>query len=91
MLFFSTLNVFLKIEDVLDHFDDAVSAAISLDNQILGDAGQISGQYAEILALATRQAMGALEYTLNKKNSGPTNNSNVMAFMKDMGGIGSGG
>ncbi|KAL5533549.1 hypothetical protein ACEPAG_9 [Sanghuangporus baumii] len=83
-------NIHDVIAEVLNHFGDALSGAISLDSDILGAASQISGNYADILSLSTRQAMGALEYTLVKSH-GSFNTSDVKAFMKDMGGIGSGG
>ncbi|KAL5508744.1 hypothetical protein ACEPAG_4723 [Sanghuangporus baumii] len=83
-------NIQDVIGDVLNRTDDALSAAVSLDKQILSDAGQISSKYGDILSLSTRQAMGALEYTLSKAN-GVLNTSDVKVFMKDMGGIGSGG
>ena len=88
---FSLLNLLAKIEDVINHFDDALAAAITLDNKILSDGRQITQQYAEILALATRQAIGALEYTIDKTSSGHFSTSDVKAFMKDMGSVGSGG
>lgn len=79
----------LQIADVIGRAADALSTAVSLDNQILADAGQISSRYGDILSLVTRQAMGAYEYTLSKSNG--LNTSDVKAFMKDMGEIGSGG
>ncbi|KAL5519656.1 hypothetical protein ACEPAH_1339 [Sanghuangporus vaninii] len=83
-------NIHDAIGDVVNHSVDALSTAVSLDNQILGDAGKISNNYGDILSLSTRQAMSALEYTLPKAN-GALNTSDVKAFMKDMGGIGPGG
>lgn len=74
----------------MDHFNDAHTGAIALDSKILGAAGQVSGNYADLLALTTRQAMSALEYTIGN-SSGSFNTSDVKAFLKDMGGIGSGG
>ena len=44
-----------------------------------------------MLALATRQALGAIEYTVSKDSSGAFNSSDVKAFMKNMGIVGSGG
>ncbi|EJC98584.1 DUF1793-domain-containing protein [Fomitiporia mediterranea MF3/22] len=84
-------NIHDVINDVLNHFDDAVTAATNLDNQILSAAGQVSTSYADILSLSTRQVMGGLEYTLLKDDSGNFNASDVKAFIDDMGGIGSGG
>ncbi|EJC98586.1 DUF1793-domain-containing protein [Fomitiporia mediterranea MF3/22] len=86
---FSTIHD--VVNDVLSRFDDAVTAATALDKQILGAAGQVSTNYADILSLSTRQVMGGLEYTLLKDDSGNFNMSDVKAFLNDMGGIGTGG
>ncbi|KAH8111989.1 DUF1793-domain-containing protein [Phellopilus nigrolimitatus] len=83
-------NIHDAIEDVLNEFDDALSAAIALDARILGDGSKISSNYADLLALATRQAMGAFEYTLVKDSSGKFNMSDIKAFMKNLGLVGSG-
>ncbi|KAH8111927.1 DUF1793-domain-containing protein [Phellopilus nigrolimitatus] len=86
---------FSDIQDVtesfLDDFDNALGAAVALDARILGDGDKISSNYADLLALATRQAMSAFEYTLVKDSNGTFNMSDVKAFMKDMGSVGSGG
>ncbi|KAH8111919.1 DUF1793-domain-containing protein [Phellopilus nigrolimitatus] len=78
------------IENVLDDFDNTLATAVALDAQILGDGGKISSNYADLLALATRQAMGAFEYTLVKDSSGKFNTSDIKAFMKNLGFVGSG-
>lgn len=78
-----------QIDDVLDNFEGAVTNAANLDNKILSAARGISSNYADILSLATRQAFGALEYTL-LKGGGDFNTSDVKAFMKNMGDIGTG-
>ena len=58
---------------------------------ILHDGNQISSQYYDLLALSTRQAMGALDFTISKDSSGNWNTSGVRAFLRSAGGIGSGG
>ena len=75
-----------KIQDVLDHFDDALSASIEFDNKLLADANSISEEYAGLISLTTRQAMSAIEYTIKRDD---LNISDVKAFMKNMGGVGS--
>ena len=58
---------------------------------ILHDGNQISSQYYDLLALSTRQAMGALDFTILRDSSGNWNTSDVRAFLRGAGGIGSGG
>ena len=62
-----------------------------MDSQIASAASGISSEYYGLLSLATRQAMGAIEYTLSKDSSGTLNTSDTKAFMKDMGSVGQGG
>ena len=76
-----------KIKDALDHFDDALTASIELDNKLLTAANSISAEYAGLISLVTRSAMSAIEYTILKNNQ---NISDVKAFMKNMGDVGSG-
>ena len=57
-----------KIKDALDHFEDALAASIELDNKLLAAANSISTEYAGLISLVTRQAMGAIEYTILKNN-----------------------
>ena len=76
-----------KVKDALDHFDDALAASIELDNKLLAAADSISTEYAGLISLVTRQAMGAIEYTILENNQ---NISDVKAFMKNMGNVGSG-
>ena len=82
-----TTSIMDKIKDALDHFDDALAASIGLDNKLLAAANSISTEYAGLISLVTRQAMGAIEYTILKNNQ---NISDVKAFMKNMGNVGSG-
>ena len=44
-----------------------------------------------LLALSTRQAMGALDFTILQDSAGNWNTSDVKAFLRSAGGIGSGG
>ena len=73
------------------HYNDALDAANTLDKEIADAALNVSSEYHGLLALATRQAMGGLEYTLVKDSSGHFNTSDVKAFLHNIGGIGSGG
>lgn len=76
---------------MLNGFGNALSNAIALDNQILHDGSQISTNYYDLLALTTRQAMGAIDITVGQDSAGNLNTSDIKAFMRGAGGIGTGG
>ena len=76
---------------MLNNFDNALNNAIALDDQILRDGSQISTNYYDLLALTTRQAMGSLDITIVRDGSGNWNKSDVKAFLRSAGRIGSGG
>ena len=64
-------------------------SAIALDAQIAADGGKYSSAYADILALALRQAMSASsDITLVRSADGSWNMSDVKTFMKNMGAVG---
>ena len=77
---------------MLNNFTDALSAAEKLDAKLASDGGAISSQYADLLAISTRQAFGAYDLTVARpSNGGAVNMSDVKAFAKDFGSVGSGG
>ncbi|PAV15277.1 hypothetical protein PNOK_0903800 [Pyrrhoderma noxium] len=84
---FTSINDIIR--DALDHFDDALAASIELDNKLLAAANSISTEYAGLVSLVTRSAMSAIEYTINIDDNG-NDISDVKAFMKNMGNVGSG-
>ncbi|KAF5378651.1 hypothetical protein D9757_009532 [Collybiopsis confluens] len=64
---------------------NALKRSIVLDGQIVSDASSISNAYADVVSLATRQAMAGMEITVGSDSSGRPNSSDVMIFMKDLG------
>ena len=68
----------------------ARSAAAALDARLLADANAISPEYANLISLVTRQAMGAGEITMGRGAGGEWNKTDVMMFVKDMGALGAG-
>ena len=76
---------------MLNNFENALENAITLDNSILHDATQISTDYYNLLSLTTRQAMGCLDVTIKRDGSGNWDTSDVKAFLRGAGGIGSAG
>jgi hypothetical protein len=76
----------LKIVDFLNDFTNASSRAQQLDSKILQAAAPISGLLGDLVALATAQVYGSTQLTVGTDASGNFNTSDVMAFMKNIGG-----
>ncbi|KAI9430131.1 hypothetical protein H4582DRAFT_2104007 [Lactarius indigo] len=74
------------IVDFLDDFTNASSRAQQLDSKILEEAAPISGLLGDLVSLATAQVYGSTQLTVGTDASGNFNKSDVMAFMKNVGG-----
>lgn len=70
----------------MSDFSSAQSRAAALDAKLLGAATNISSDYADIISVASRQALGAIELTTTKGSDGNFNASDTMAFLKNIGG-----
>ncbi|PSS38026.1 hypothetical protein PHLCEN_2v111 [Hermanssonia centrifuga] len=77
-------NVQDAVTSFLLDYDDANQRASALDERILGQASSISPNYADLVSLAARQAMGGTELTI-RGSGNQWNTSDVKMFMKDMG------
>ena len=75
-----------QILDFLNDFANASSRAQQLDLKILGDAAAVSGVLGDLVSLATAQVYGSIQLTIGIDASGNLNKSDVMAFMKNIGG-----
>ena len=82
----STNNLW-QIQDVLNHYEAALASAEALDARIASDSSGYPSEYYSLLSLATRQAMGVIEYTLVADSSGQLDQSDIKAFSKDLGTI----
>lgn len=81
-----------QIGAVLQNFSDSVSAAQKLDLQLVNAGSAISGSYTDLLAISTRQAFGAFDLTVSSSTQGgAANASDVKAFARNFGKLGSGG
>ncbi|KAL1728497.1 hypothetical protein EV714DRAFT_285712 [Schizophyllum commune] len=69
----------------LQDYDGASSRADDFDSRIMSVASNKSIEYADLVALGTRQAMAGLEITVSVNLDGSVNTSDVQAFMKDSG------
>ena len=84
--------LYFQIGAVLQNFSDSVTAALNLDIKLAAAGASISGNYSDLLAISTRQAFGAFDLTVSL--SGPNNTvnaSDVKAFSRNFGNLGSGG
>ncbi|KAF8263272.1 hypothetical protein EI94DRAFT_1704113 [Lactarius quietus] len=74
------------IPDFLNDFANASSRAQQLDAKILRDAATVSSALGDLVSLATAQVYGSIQLTIGTDASGKLNKSDVMAFMKNIGG-----
>ncbi|KAF9476478.1 DUF1793-domain-containing protein [Pholiota conissans] len=72
------------ISSFLGEFGAALSRAQAFDSKVTSDAANISSDYASIVALSIRQAMGAIEITLSRNSNGSLNTTDVVVFMKEI-------
>ncbi|KAH9021481.1 hypothetical protein EDB84DRAFT_1274954 [Lactarius hengduanensis] len=75
------------IVDFMNDFANASSRAQKLDQKILQEAAPISGPLGDLVSLATAQVYGSTQLASATSASGGLNNSDVMAFMKNINGI----
>ena len=83
-----TLLTLSQIPDFLNDFANASSRAQQLDSKILREAAGVSGSGAlgDLVSLATAQVYGSIQVTVGSDASGNFNKSDVMVFMKNIGG-----
>ncbi|KAH8978969.1 hypothetical protein EDB86DRAFT_3108313 [Lactarius hatsudake] len=74
------------IPGFLDDFPQALLRAQQLDLKILRDSATISEALGDLVSLATAQVYGSIQLTVGLDASGNFNQSDVMAFMKNIGG-----
>ena len=76
----------MKVVDFLNDFANASSRAQQLDSKIIQDAASISGLLGDLVTLATAPLYGSTQLTIGTDGRGNFNESDVMAFMKNVGG-----
>jgi hypothetical protein len=80
-------NISVQIIGFLNDFSNASSRAAHLDNKILQDAASVSNTLGDLVSLAIAQVYGSTQLTIGTGADGAFNNSDVMMFMKNIGGI----
>jgi hypothetical protein len=80
------INILIQIVDFLNDFSGASTRAQALDQKILQAAASISGLLGDLISLGIAQTYGSTQLTIGKDASGNFNKSDVMMFMKNIGG-----
>ena len=75
-----------QIIDFLGDFANASSRAQTLDQKILQGAALVSDLLGDLVSIATAQVYGSTQLTVGTDASGNYNTSDVMMFMKNIGG-----
>jgi hypothetical protein len=79
-------NTRLQIVDFLNDFSNASSRAQQLDQNILQNATSVSNMLGDLVSLSIAQVYGSTQLTVGIDASGKPNSSDVMMFMKNIGG-----
>ena len=79
-------NFQVQIADFLNDFSNASSRAQKLDRKILQDTASVSDQLWDLVSIATAQVFGSTQLTIGTDALGNFNKSDVMMFMKNIGG-----
>ncbi|KAJ6486403.1 DUF1793-domain-containing protein [Mycena vitilis] len=77
-------NISDAIKSFLNDYLTALTRNSKFDAQVQSDAMAISADYAAIVALSTRQTLGATEITISKNGDGSFNTGDVLLFMKEI-------
>ena len=80
-------NIEVQIVDFLNDFSNASSRAQQLDNKILQNANSVSNSLGDLVSLAIAQVYGSMQLTVGTDAHGNLNKSDVMMFMKNIGGV----
>jgi hypothetical protein len=77
----------VQIVDFLNDFSNATSRARQLDNKILQDANNVSNNLGEIIIASIAELYGSMQLTVGTDEGGNPDESDVMMFMKNIGGV----
>ena len=72
--------------DFLNYFDNASQRAQALDQRVLQDAASVSSLLGDLVSLAVPQVYGSAQITIGTDANGNFDSSDVMIFMKNVGG-----
>jgi hypothetical protein len=80
-------NIKVQIVDFLNDYSNASSRAQQLDNEMLQNATSVSDGLGDLISLAIAELYGSMQLTIGTDTQGNLNKSDVMMFMKNIGGV----
>ena len=80
-------NIKAQVVNFLNDFSNASSRAQELDGKIIQDADSVANDLSSLTSLALAEVYGSMELTVWTDGLGNYNKSDVMVFMKNIGGV----
>jgi hypothetical protein len=80
-------NVKAQMVDFLNDFSNASSRAQQLDGKIIEDSESVAQYLSGLTSLALAEVYGSMQLTISTDGHGNFNKSDVMMFMKNIGGV----
>jgi len=77
----------VQIVDFLKDYGNALTRAQNLDKKILQLANSVSTNLGNLVSASIAQVFGSMQLTIGTDTHGKLNNSDVMMFMKNIGGV----
>jgi hypothetical protein len=80
-------NIKAQMIDFLNDFSNASSRAQQLEGKIIQDAGSVAQYLSSLTSFALAEVYGSMQLTIWTDGHGNLNSSDVMMFMKNIGGV----
>jgi Domain of unknown function (DUF5127) len=80
-------NTKAQMVDFLNDFSNASSRAQQLEAKIFQDSHSVAHYLSSLASLALAEVYGSMQLTISTDGHGNLNKSDVMAFMKNIGGV----
>jgi hypothetical protein len=80
-------NIYAQMVDFLNDFTNASSRAQQLEGKIFQDSNSVAQYLSSLTSLALAEVYGSMQLTISTDGHGNLNKSDVMMFMKNIGGI----
>ena len=76
-----------QIVDFLNDFANASLRALQPENKIFNDSKSIANDLSRLTSVALAEVYGSMQLTIGTDEHGNLNESDVMMFMKNIGGV----
>jgi hypothetical protein len=80
-------NIYAQMVDFLNDFGNASSRAQQLEGKIFQDSNSVAQYLSSLTSLALAEVYGSMQLTISTDGHGNLNKSDVMMFMKNIGGV----